>query len=164
MLVEYEKTGVISLKELESNFPSRSRLEKGSVAIIECIQAMPCDPCVKSCKFGAIHKKSLTTPPELDFEKCLGCGNCISSCPGLAIFVVNLNQKQSKAILMMPYELLPTPRKGQIYEALDREGNPIGEANIIATKVQNDHTCVVTLSLKKDIIMEVRNIGRQLNA
>jgi len=132
------------------------------VVVIECIQKIPCDPCAHICRFDAIRKRSLVDPPEIDYGKCNGCGKCVAVCPGLAIFVVNPKYKDDKALVMIPYELLPTPKRGEIYEALDREGNPVGEAKIVAARKVKSRTAVVTLAVKKNFAMIVRNIGRKL--
>lgn len=158
----YRVTGVLTPENLEKILPSRERLEKGPVVIVECIQKIPCDPCAHICRFDAIRKDSVVDPPEVDYEKCTGCGECIAACPGLAIFVVNLKHKNDKASVTIPYELLPTPRREEIYEALDREGKPVGEARIIATRKVKDRTVVVTMAVKKHLAMIVRNIGRKL--
>ena len=159
----YEATGVLTDELLKSKLPPKERFEKGRpVAIIECIQNIPCNPCVNACKFGAIKKKSLVDPPEVDYERCTGCGKCVSVCPGLAIFVLNLNYSKDEATIMMPYELLPMPKKGEIYQALDREGKPVGEARIIAAKMEKDRTVVVVVAVEKSLAIVVRNIGRRL--
>jgi len=158
----YEATGVLTLEQLKSKLPPKERFEKGSVAIIECIQKIPCDPCVDACKSEAIKKKSLVDPPEVVYNRCTGCGECVSVCPGLAIFVVNLNYNKDEAMVMIPYEFLPTPKKDEIYQALDREGKPVGEARIIATRMKKDRTAVVVMAVKKPLAMIVRNIGRRL--
>ena len=160
--MNYKATGVLTFEQLENMLPLRERLEGGPVAVIECIQKIPCDPCAHICKFGAIKKKSLVDPPEVDYEKCTGCGECVVICPGLAIFVVKLNYRSREAMIMMPYELLPTPKKGEIYEALDREGKQVGEARIVTTKMKEDRTAVVVIAVKKSLAMIVRNIGKRL--
>jgi len=35
-------------------YPSEIRFDKGAVAVIECIQDIPCNPCETSCRFKAI--------------------------------------------------------------------------------------------------------------
>lgn len=158
----YEVTGVLTPTHLEKVLPPEERFEKGSMVVIECIQGIPCDPCAHICRFEAIRKSSLVDPPEVDCKKCTGCGECVAVCPGLAIFVVNLKYKNDKALVTIPYELLPTPKKREIYEALDREGKPVGEATIITSRKVKDRTAVVTVAVKKNLAMIVRNIGRKL--
>jgi Fe-S-cluster-containing hydrogenase component 2 len=77
--MSYEEDGVLELKDL--NLPSEERLKKGPTAIIECIENIPCDPCVDACPFNAISMEKITDIPEIDYEKCTGCGTCISMCP-----------------------------------------------------------------------------------
>jgi Fe-S-cluster-containing hydrogenase component 2 len=157
---DYEETGVLTPEQLK--LPARKRFERGPVAIIECLQKIPCDPCGYVCKFGAIEKRSIVDPPEIDYDRCTGCGKCVPECPGLAIFVVNLNYKEDEATITMPYELLPVPKKGEVYQALDREGKAVGEARIVAVRMERDRTLAVTVAVKKPFAMTVRNIGKRL--
>lgn len=86
------KVGFLNSAELKEagRYPSEERLKKGPVAVIECCQNIPCNPCETACKFGAITVGDLITNlPVLDESKCVGCGVCLTKCPGLAIFVVD---------------------------------------------------------------------------
>lgn len=158
----YEKTGVLTPEYLKNVLPPEERLGKGPVVIIECIERIPCDPCAYICKLEAIEKESLVDPPRVDYDKCTGCGDCVAICPGLVIFVVNLKYKGDEALLMLPYEFLPTPKRGEIYEALNRKGEPVGEARIVAAREMEGRTTVLTIAVKKDLAMIVRNIGRKI--
>ena len=157
----YETTGTLTPEHIKKNLPPKERLEKGPLAVIECVQKIPCDPCAYVCRFGAIRKKSLVEPPEVDYKKCTGCGECVAICPGLAIFVINLKYKNDEALVTFPYEFLSTPKRGEIWEALYREGKKVGEAKIVAVRMKNQ-TAVVTIAVKKHLAMDVRNIGRKL--
>lgn len=132
------------------------------MAVIECIQKIPCDPCAHICRFEAIKKSSIVDPPEVDYEQCTGCGECVAACPGLAIFVVNSKYRKDEALVTIPYELLPTPKRGEIYEALDREGKPVGKARIVNARKEKDRTAIVTVAVKEPLAMIVRNVGRKL--
>lgn len=158
----YGETGVLAPEDLEKILPREERSRRGPVAILECIEKIPCDPCAYACRVGAIRKRSLVDPPEVDYDKCTGCGECIAICPGLAIFVVDLKSKGNEALLMIPYEFLPKPKSGEIYEALNREGEPVGNARIIAAREMEGRTTVLTVAVKKDLAMVVRNIGRRM--
>ena len=149
---EYEKTGILSLKNL--TLPTDKQLKKG-VVIIECVQDIPCDPCVAICQVSAISMKDVNDIPKVDYDKCTGCKRCVGICPGLAIFVVKV--EDDKALITLPYEFLPIPKTGDEITALDREGKPRGTAKV--TKVNNSKkTTVVTIEVDKDLAMEVRNI------
>lgn len=148
----YEKTGILSKKDLI--LPSKKQLEKG-VAIIECIQEIPCDPCVDSCPVKAISMKDINAIPIMNFDKCIGCGKCIGICPGLAIFFVKI--KDGKALISLPYEFLPVPKVGSKVKALDREGKVVGGA-IIKRVIEKGKTMTITIEAREDLAMDIRNI------
>jgi len=152
MMLGYEKDGILDLKFLK--LPSKKQLEKG-VAIIECIQNIPCNPCVDSCPTGAISMKDINDLPVMDYDKCIACCKCVGICPGLAIFVVKC--KDDKALITLPYEFLPEPVVGEKVQALDRAGKIVG-VGIVKKVVNKDKTFVVTIEVKKDLLMTVRNI------
>jgi Fe-S-cluster-containing hydrogenase component 2 len=149
---EYEKTGILSLKELR--LPSKKQLEKG-VAILECVQEIPCDPCVDSCPVHAISMKDINAPPVTDFERCIGCTKCVGVCPGLAIFMVKV--KGDKAWITLPYEFVPVPNVGDMAQALDRTGAVRGNA-VVKKVVKNGKTMVITIEVDSTLAMDVRNI------
>jgi Fe-S-cluster-containing hydrogenase component 2 len=149
---EYEKTGILSFKDL--TLPTDKQLKKG-VVIIECVQEIPCDPCVAICPVNAISMKDINDIPEVDYNKCTGCKRCVGICPGLAIFVVKV--EDDKALITLPYEFLPIPKVGDNVTVLDREGKPRGTAKIIKV-IRSKKTTVVTIEVEKDLAMEVRNI------
>ena len=149
---DYEKTGILTLKDLK--LPIKKQLEKG-VAILECIQEIPCDPCVESCPVKAISMKDINAPPVNDYEKCIGCTKCVGVCPGLAIFVVKI--KDDKAFVTLQYEFLPIPKVGDKVQALNRKGEKVG-IGIVRRVVRQGKTMVVTVEIEKDLSMDVRNI------
>jgi Fe-S-cluster-containing hydrogenase component 2 len=149
---QYEKTGILSAKDLQ--IPSEKQLEKG-VAILECVQEIPCNPCVESCPVHAISMKDINAPPVNDFEKCIGCTKCVGICPGLAIFVVKVKGK--KAWVTLPYEFVPAPQVGDSVNALDRTGTIRGKA-IVKKAVKQGKTMVITIETDSDLAMDIRNI------
>jgi Fe-S-cluster-containing hydrogenase component 2 len=148
----YEKTGILSTNDLR--VPSQKQLEKG-VAILECIQEIPCNPCVDSCPVHAISMKDINAPPVNDFKKCIGCTKCVGICPGLAIFVVKVKDK--KAWVTLPYEFVPVPKAEDIVQALDRAGTPRGKA-IVKKVIKQGKTMVVTIEIDSSLAMDIRNI------
>lgn len=156
-----EKTGIPTEEQVKDVTPSKERLSRGPVAIIECFQEIPCNPCYTSCSTGAIKELvDINEKPEVDFDKCNGCGICISNCPGLAIFVVDESYSEDKALIKLPYEFLPLPEKGDMVKALDRGGQVVGQAEVV--KVVNskaqDRTPVIWIAVDKELSMRVRNI------
>lgn len=157
-----KNTGIITSEELKPVLPAQNRLEKGPVAIIECLQDIPCDPCVSACPVKAIQMQSgITDRPQLDFETCTGCGACVPKCPGLAIFIVNMKHNvPGKALLSMSYELLPVPAKDQEVDALDRAGKFVCKAKVarVINPPAYDRTAVVTIEVPADRINDIRAI------
>ena len=159
-----EKDGVLSPDELAKlpGMPSKERLEQGAVAVIECAQEIPCNPCEEACPKGAIRVgEPITNLPVLASDKCTGCGLCIPLCPGLAIFVVDMTYSDQEATLQLPYEFLPLPEKGEMVTALDREGRAVCSARVVNVRNPKkfDHTPVITIAVPKDQAMNVRNIA-----
>jgi Fe-S-cluster-containing hydrogenase component 2 len=152
IIKSYEKHGILTIKDLA--FPTNEQLKKG-VAIIECIQEIPCDPCIAICPVDSISMKDINDIPKIDFNKCTGCKRCVSICPGLAIFVVKV--KDNKALITLPYEFLPIPKEGDKVKALDREGKTKGKAKVIKVN-RSKKTTVVTIEVDKKLAMEIRNI------
>ncbi len=149
---QYEKTGILTIKDLQ--IPSEKQLEKG-VAILECVQEIPCNPCVDSCPVHAISMKDINAPPVNDFEKCIGCTKCVAVCPGLAIFVIKVKDK--KAQVTLPYELLPVPQVGDSVNALDRTG-AIRDKATVKKVIKKGKTMVITIEVDSSLAMDIRNI------
>jgi len=154
-----ERTGIPTDDDLEKVIPDKKRLAKGPVVIIECFQKIPCDPCAASCKFRAIKPfKDINDLPQVDFDKCTGCGICISSCPGLAIFVIDMNYSDDKSLIKLPYEMLPLPEKGEDVYALDRAGSILGKVKVIKVLKIKNKTNIISLEVPKSMVMKVRSI------
>ncbi|MDI6917105.1 MAG: 4Fe-4S binding protein [Thermoplasmatales archaeon] len=153
--MSYEEDGIITNEDIQ--IPSKERFESGPVVIIECPQSIPCNPCVDACPFHAISMNDINALPKIDFEKCTGCGSCISKCPGLAIFVVDTTYSDNEALIKIPYEFA-LPKTGDTVKALDRKGELKGDARVINVIKEKDKTGIVSIAVKKTLAMEVRNI------
>jgi len=154
-----EKTGIPTDDDLEKVIPDKKRLARGPVVTIECFQRIPCDPCAISCKLGAIKPfKDINDLPMVDFDKCTGCGICISSCPGLAIFVIDMNYSDEKSLIKLPHEMLPLPEKGEDVYALDRAGSILGKVKVVRVLKIKNKTNIISLEVPKSMVMKVRSI------
>jgi len=154
-----ERTGIPTDDDLEKVIPGKKRLAQGPVVIIECFQKIPCDPCAISCKLGAIKPfKDINDLPIVDFDKCTGCGICISSCPGLAIFVIDMNYSEKKSLIKLPHEMLPLLEKGEDVYALDRAGGILGKAKVVRVLKIKNKTNIISLEIPKSMAMKVRSI------
>ncbi|MDQ7798645.1 MAG: 4Fe-4S binding protein [Candidatus Edwardsbacteria bacterium] len=135
-------------------------MKKGPVVIVECFQEIPCNPCETSCPRQAISVgDNINALPQVDHHKCNGCTVCVSRCPGLAIFVIDVAYSDAESAVTMPYEFLPLPEKGDLVAALDREGKECCRAKVIKvvnTKAQGK-TPLVTLAVPKGMETDVRS-------
>lgn len=156
------REGIIADNELAGGpgIPSAARRAKGPVAVIECIQPIPCNPCEASCRTEAISVGAdITALPRLDEDKCIGCYTCVPICPGQAIFVVDESLPGDEATIAMPYEFLPLPAEGEKVTALDRSGAELGEAEVkrVQKSKRMNQTAMVTLSIPKAWTMRARS-------
>ncbi|GAB6181044.1 4Fe-4S dicluster domain-containing protein [Desulfotomaculum defluvii] len=158
------KDGIATPENVALVLPPVERLARGPVAIAECFQNIPCDPCYHSCKQGAIKEfTDINDRPQILFDLCNGCGTCMSRCPGLAIFIVDATFSENEALVKIPYEFLPIPEVDETVTAINRAGQPVGKARVVRvqnTKIQ-DRTAIVWLAVPKDLMMEVRHFKVQ---
>lgn len=157
--------GYPSLEEIKraNGWPTPERFAKGPVAVIECVQEIPCNPCEGACPFHAITVgEPITNFPRLDRETCTGCGSCIAACSGLAIFVVDKTYSKTEGTVSFPFEYLPLPQKGDTVDALDRAGEFVCKGTVVrvVNPPKNDHTPVVTVAVSKEYTDDVRTIRR----
>jgi Fe-S-cluster-containing hydrogenase component 2 len=156
-----EITGIASEKQILSIFPDEVVITKGPVAVVECFQEIPCNPCTTSCRFDAIHiGKDINKTPKINYNNCIGCGICLAKCPGLAIMLIDGSKSNEYLHIGIPYEFVPLPEINTKVKALDREGNYICDVEVL--KIQNpksyDKTAIVTLKVPKEYIYRFRNI------
>ena len=101
--------------------------------------------------------KNINDLPEIDHEKCNGCGNCIALCPGLAIFVIDETYGSPDEVLVrIPHEFVPLPKTGDIVHALSREGKYLCDAKVVKVQKTKSATSVVHLVINKEHLYEVR--------
>ncbi|MFZ5966517.1 MAG: 4Fe-4S binding protein [Bacillota bacterium] len=157
-----ERTGVPIAEQINSVFPSEERLAKGPVAIIECYQNIPCNPCFTACNRNAIKEfQDINDLPEINHDQCNGCGLCIAKCPGLAIMVLDAAYSEDEVLIKIPYEFTPLPKEGQTAKGLDREGRYVCDVTVV--KVLNsralDRTPIVSIAVPRGYLKAVRNFG-----
>ncbi len=157
-----ERTGVPTSDQIDNVFPSNERLAKGPVAIIECYQNIPCNPCHTACNKNAIKKfEDINDLPEINHDNCNGCGLCIANCPGLAIMVVDAGYSEEEVLIKIPYEFIPLLQQGSIVKGLNREGQYVCDVKVV--KVINskalDRTPIVSIAVPREYMKVVRNFG-----
>ena len=143
-------------------WPDEVAFERGPLAVIECTEEIPCNPCETACRFGAIRIGArITDRPRLLATECRGCGRCIPACPGLAIFVVDKTFSDAEACIRMPYEFLPIPRVGDPIDGLSRQGAWVCAARVVRVEdhARNDDCRVVWVAVPKAYADVVRGVG-----
>lgn len=148
------------LEELEIlRFPGVGKAS-GIHPVIECTQNIPCNPCQSVCpKNCIVIGEKISSLPVIDPEKeCSGCGMCVASCPGQAIFLVNEDYEPGWASITLPYEFLHLPAAGDEGTALDRGGREVCRAEVTTVKSAKafDHTNLLTIRVPAEAAMKVR--------
>ncbi|XME01628.1 FAD-dependent oxidoreductase [Lachnospiraceae bacterium C1.1] len=150
--------GYVADDEIE-RFPGVIR-KIGIHPVMECTQNIPCNPCQDACPKGCIKIGSkITSLPVVDQTKdCIGCGMCVASCPGQAIFLLNENVGDGMAEVTIPYEFMSVPEKGDKGVALSRSGHPLCIAEVVSVKSSPayDKTSLLTMRIPKEFAMKAR--------
>ena len=150
--------GFVAEEEID-RFPGVTH-QKGVHPVMECTQNIPCNPCQDACPRHCIRIGSnITALPSIDEEKqCTGCGMCVASCSGQAIFLVNEDCGDGTAEITLPYEFLPLPQTGDKGIALGRNGKPVCPAEVVKVRSAKafDHTNLLTMKVAKEFAMQAR--------
>ncbi len=131
------------------------------VAVIECYTQIPCNPCEASCPTGAITiGKDINSIPKIDPSKCIGCEQCLISCPGLAIRMIHKNFDEKFSLVSLPYEMLPLPEKGDKVALADETGKIIGygEVHSVLNNMKKNKTNSVRVKVLKNLASMVKYV------
>lgn len=133
------------------------------LAIIECFQDIPCNPCVTACPRNAISMTDLCSPPVLDSSLCIGCGLCVACCPGQAIYMQISDYDEKHATITFPWEYERLPQVGSVVSATDHSGQVKCEAEVLFVTRPEIHnmTALVTLLIPKELKDEIRFMVRE---
>ncbi len=104
--------------------PGEERMSRGGFVVADCLYGFACNPCSFACKQGAITKSSTSVVPMIDFDKCIGCMECVSRCPGLAIFGYRPDRQQ----VFLPVEF--DVQAGTEAFLVDDNGRKVGEGRV----------------------------------
>ncbi|MCK4512357.1 4Fe-4S binding protein [bacterium] len=163
--MNHRRDGILRSEGLSQLSPPPARLKAGPVVIIECVESIPCNPCVQACpKDAIIIEGDINNTPTVDYDKCNGCGLCISACPGLAIFVVDAGRSDGIGVVVLPYEYTPLPEKGEIVSASDRAGETVCDALVVrvADAKAFDRTPLISIEVPVEHVMAVRHFKRKV--
>jgi len=151
---EYIDSQQHPLRVIEEPFkPTPERMVEKPFVIIDCLYGFACNPCQFACPHGAIIKPSTSNVPLLDFDKCIGCMQCVYQCPGLAIFGYNVK----KDWLFLPIEYAAT--EGAEVYLVNNDGEKLGEGIIEKILKKNNKTDIArvkSLDIHGENLIDVR--------
>lgn len=168
LVIKTEEGIDTSMSLLEKGFVAEDEIERypgvthtvGIHPVMECTQNIPCNPCQDACAKGCISIGSnITSLPVVKSDvKCIGCGMCVASCSGQAIFLVDEETEPGYGTVTLPYEFLPLPKEGEKGIALGRNGQKVCEAEVVSIRTAKayDHTNLLTIKVPSDMTMKAR--------
>ncbi|MDD6987276.1 FAD-dependent oxidoreductase [Butyricicoccus porcorum] len=168
VLTETEEGIAISTNLLRHGYLTDEEVEQypgvthrvGIHPVMECSQNIPCNPCQDACpkKCIKIGEKITSLPAVDETATCIGCGMCVASCSGQAIFLVDETYEPGYATVTLPYEFLPLPKAGDKGMALSRSGKACCEAEVVSVKSAPafDHTNLLTIKVPVEMAMKAR--------
>ncbi len=125
------------------NLPSEERMKAKPFVQLDCLYGFACNPCTFSCPQGAISKPTTSSTPTVDYNKCIGCMECVNHCPGLAIFGYNLQ----KEWCFLPIEY--AVEEGTDVYLVDNNGKKIGEGKVEKVLKKDNKTNVARVKVAK---------------
>ena len=133
--------------------PSAARRAAKGFVIADCLYGFACNPCSFSCKQGAITKSSTSVTPVIDYDKCIGCMECVAQCPGLAIF----GYRQDRNQLFLPLEF-NLPEDAREVFLVDDNGQKVGMGEIerVISKPNKTNIAVVKATFLSGDLTDAR--------
>ncbi|MDA3813813.1 MAG: (2Fe-2S)-binding protein, partial [Candidatus Cloacimonetes bacterium] len=143
-------------KIFEYNLPEK---EEGVFPIIHCLQEIPCNPCSTICPTNSIFMKG---DPIMDLPvyegKCIGCGKCVTICPGLAITLADFRKDAEFPTITLPYEVSNFKIEiGDDILCVDIDGKELGTfpvTQVLDVKI-NNRTQLIKLKAPKNIAKKI---------
>jgi len=152
----YEKAEIIGKSPPDPIQTEVIKKEIGVFPIFHCNQKIPCNPCTTVCPQNQIATKDnlITELPYFKDEKeCLGCGECVAVCPGLAITLIDYRKERKNPMVTFPYEMDASKLdKNEIITVMSNKGE-LGKFRINNVKIlkKYPHTQLVSIKLPKSI-------------
>ena len=127
----YLEHGIMTTEELRAigHYPSEERMRKGPVAVCECLQRIPCNPCESSCPFHAITiGEDISNLPELDADKCVGCGTVKAAdrggnyvCDGVVLKEITTTKSDRTTVVTLEVPIAYVDEVRSVYRAHEYE-------------------------------------------
>lgn len=121
--------------------PSEQRANQKPFVIANCLYGFACNPCTFACSKGAIVKNTTADVPRIDYDKCIGCMECVYQCPGLAIFGYNIKSN----LLFLPIEY--KVNDGEKVVLVDDNGQKLGDGLVEKVLLKANKTNVARVKV-----------------
>jgi NADPH-dependent 2,4-dienoyl-CoA reductase/sulfur reductase-like enzyme/NAD-dependent dihydropyrimidine dehydrogenase PreA subunit/bacterioferritin-associated ferredoxin len=140
---------------------------EGVFPVLHCHQEIPCDPCAHVCPQGLIQipggdiRRLPTFTGVPGGDDCIGCGRCVTACPGLAITLVDYRTSPARPTVSIPYEFPPAGvAVGAPVTVVDTEGAPLGRVPVVAVRpaARKGGTTVVRVAASPGIAARIAGI------
>lgn len=124
--------------------PEAERRRLRPYIITDCLYGFACNPCTFACPQGAIRKPDTRSVPAVDYDKCIGCMQCVSRCPGLAI--LGYDEKNGEVFLPVEYEV----NEGAAVWLVNDSGTCVGEGVVARLQKKSNKTNVACVKVLDD--------------
>ena len=152
MRINYEEYLEVSRQYIDSqqrpvrilekpNLPNKERMMAKPFVQADCLYGFACNPCSFSCPQGAITKPTTSSTPTVNYDKCIGCMQCVAKCPGLAIFGYDL----LKQVCFLPFEY--EANEGAEVYLVDNNGKKLGEGVIEKIQKKDNKTNIARVKV-----------------
>lgn len=121
--------------------PGAERAQAKPFVVANCLYGFACNPCTFACKHGAISKPATSSAPEIDYQKCMGCMECVYQCPGLAIFGYNI--ARGEVFLPIEYKV----NEGAEVVLVNDDGAKIGTGTVAKILVKPNKTNIARVKV-----------------
>ncbi|NDG84376.1 MAG: 4Fe-4S dicluster domain-containing protein [Proteobacteria bacterium] len=126
------------------------------VASIECVEAIGCRVCEKSCPAHAIRidREKKTFLVE---DQCTGCGFCLKACPSQVPVMIEGAASGSYTNLVFPFTEKPLPKKGDRVGLLSRRGEVLVQGRVM-DQFLDGPVPLFKVEVPSHLIWEVRGV------
>ncbi len=139
----------------------QSEHKKRPIAALECFEEIPCNVCQTVCPSDAIRIGHVprTQDTLLTEANCTSCGLCVRACPSGVIPMIHEREDRSTSQVMLPWRGLKLWKPGEVATLLNRKGDTLGSARVVATD-DAARPQLVTLEVPSHLVWEARGLRR----
>jgi ferredoxin len=131
-----------SKKVLQEFAGTPKNLQPGKwLASIECVEAIGCRACERSCPAHAIKIERTPDGGTSSFlveSDCTGCGQCLIACPSQVPVMMDGDQTQSFTHVILPYRDKTPLKKGDRVSLLNRRGEVLAQSKVVDLFLEGD--------------------------